>query len=216
LDLFAASVWITPSSWASALCVVLSRRTFPITTAGARICRSAKTPRNSDERRPAPKVRWSKFVKSVDYTITTNVGPPNEIDHTCTGSNPREDPPRPRRRGAQTLAFGHRRMASSPFGSHRQITTASRPTDDFQFLLVTVYESRPPVRHDPRNTHGLQATPPYCTTVRIPDHTQRMEWMHYSDRCNRWPQPSAVITLCFTEIPPDAQHDDFSVEMPPP
>jgi len=56
--------------------VVPSPRMFRITTAGALICRSAKTPRNSDEHRPAPKVTWSKFVKSVVYTIITNARPP--------------------------------------------------------------------------------------------------------------------------------------------
>jgi hypothetical protein len=76
---FAASVWITSSSSESALSVVLSRRMFPITTAGALICRSAKTPRNSDEHRPAPKVRWSRFVKSVVYTTITNARPPKSI-----------------------------------------------------------------------------------------------------------------------------------------
>ena len=74
---FAASVWITSSSSGSALYVVLSRRMLPITTAGARICRSAKTPRNSDEGNLPQKVRWSKLVKLVVYTITTNAEPPN-------------------------------------------------------------------------------------------------------------------------------------------
>jgi hypothetical protein len=74
---FAASVWIRSSSSESALSVVLSRRTLLITTAGALICRSAKTPRNSDEHSLPQKARWSKFVKSVVYTITTNAGPPS-------------------------------------------------------------------------------------------------------------------------------------------
>ncbi|HEX4166722.1 MAG TPA: hypothetical protein VHZ55_14750, partial [Bryobacteraceae bacterium] len=82
LDLFAASVWITSSSSESAHCIVLSRPTLAITIAGALICRSAKTPRNSDEHRLAPKVRWSKFVSSVVCTTTTNVGLPNGIDYT--------------------------------------------------------------------------------------------------------------------------------------
>src|SRR3954454_7756299 len=73
---FAASVWITSSSSESVLSVVLSPRMFLITTAGALICRSAKTPRNSDGHRPAPKVRWSRFVKSVVYTTITNARPP--------------------------------------------------------------------------------------------------------------------------------------------
>jgi hypothetical protein len=51
---------------------------LPITTAGARICHSAKTPRNSDECSLPQKVRWSKFVKLVVYTITTNAEPPND------------------------------------------------------------------------------------------------------------------------------------------
>ena len=36
-----------------------------------------KDARNSDEHRPALKVRWSRFVKSVVYTIITNARPPN-------------------------------------------------------------------------------------------------------------------------------------------
>jgi hypothetical protein len=74
---FAVSVWITSSSSGSALFVVLSRRMLPITTAGALICRSAKTPPNTDECSLPQKVRWSKFVKLVTYTITTNAEPPN-------------------------------------------------------------------------------------------------------------------------------------------
>ena len=74
---FAVSVWITSSSSGSALFVVLSRRMLPITTAGALICRSAKTPRNTGECSLPQKVRWSKFVKLVAYTITTNAEPPN-------------------------------------------------------------------------------------------------------------------------------------------
>src|SRR4051794_33752759 len=31
---------------------------------------------DSDEHRPAPKVRWSRFVKSVVYTTITNARPP--------------------------------------------------------------------------------------------------------------------------------------------
>ena len=84
---FAASVWITSSCSESALSVALSRRIFPITIAGALICRSAKTPRNSDEHRPALKVRWSRFVKSVVYIIITNARPPKSIGPCQTGSN---------------------------------------------------------------------------------------------------------------------------------
>jgi hypothetical protein len=73
---FAASVWITSSSSESALSVALLYRMFPITTAGARICHSTKTPRNSDEHSRPQKVRWSKFVKSVVYTTITNARPP--------------------------------------------------------------------------------------------------------------------------------------------
>ena len=47
------------------------------TAAGVLIRRSAKTPRNSDEYSLPQKVRWSKFVKLVVYTITTNAEPPN-------------------------------------------------------------------------------------------------------------------------------------------
>jgi hypothetical protein len=64
-----------------------SLRMFPITTVGVLICPSAKTPRNSDERRPAPKVRWSKFVKSVVYTTITNASPPKSIVHTSEPAN---------------------------------------------------------------------------------------------------------------------------------
>src|SRR6476469_8353622 len=72
---------------------------FPITTAGALICPWAKTPRNSDEHRPAPKVRWSRFVKSVVSITITNAGPPNDPKPQF----------RPRRNWSNLRPFGPRR-----------------------------------------------------------------------------------------------------------
>jgi hypothetical protein len=66
----------------SVACIVFSVLHGLITTTGALICRSAKMPRNSDEHRLAPKVRWSTFVRSVAYATLTNVGLLNGIDHT--------------------------------------------------------------------------------------------------------------------------------------
>jgi len=59
------------------------------TIAGALICHSAKTPRNPDEHRPAPKARWSKFVKSVDYTSLRTPSRLTKLDgsHASTGPN---------------------------------------------------------------------------------------------------------------------------------
>jgi len=44
--------------------------------------RSPRTLRDGDEYSLLQKVRWSRFAKSVVYTIITNAGPPNTIHRT--------------------------------------------------------------------------------------------------------------------------------------
>ena len=74
---------------ANALWVVRSRRELPITITGAHTCRSAKTLRNPGQYRLPLKARWSRFAKSVVFTIITNAGLPNTLHHTpATGRVP--------------------------------------------------------------------------------------------------------------------------------
>jgi len=62
---------------ANALCIGHSRRTALITIGGELTWRSARTPRDRDEYSLQQKVRWSRFAKSVVYTIITSAAPPN-------------------------------------------------------------------------------------------------------------------------------------------
>jgi len=78
---FAASAWIMSSYSANALCIGHSRRTALITIGGELTCRSAKTHRSPEEYSHQQRVLWSRFAKSVVYTIITNAGPPNTIHH---------------------------------------------------------------------------------------------------------------------------------------